>query len=304
MLHTQTQKKNIQEFIKNASLEITPGMRRSFSSFSEIINPGRRVFVTYLPYSDPNEMIETATELRQNGMEPVPHLAARTMEGPDQLYAILQRLRNEADVRDVLIIGGGGKKPKGDFESTIDMLKTGMFEDFGLRSIGVAGHPEGNTDIPEEEIRKALEFKNNYARTHNIHMYIVTQFVLESAPVFKWLETLEEWGNELPVNIGLPGPATLKALLKYANMCGVNASLSFLRKQGLRAFRLASVSMPDRQLSRLAQYYAETEDCPITRVHFFNFGGLKRTMQFIQAVENGNFEMKRFGRGFNLEDKI
>lgn len=304
MPQSNDRKAQIQDFIRNASLEITPGDRKKIDTFTQVMNPGRRVFITYLPGAKPDGMIKTATALRQDGMEPVPHLAARSLQGPEQLKEILSRLREEADVRDVLIIGGGIDKPVGQFKSTIDMLETGYFEEFGLRSIGVAGHPEGSPDIPDEDIRWALQYKNDYATHHNIHMYIVTQFVFETAPVFNWLDKIAGWGNKLPVNIGLPGPANLKTLIKYGKMCGVKTSFGFFRKQGTRLFKLASVSTPDYMVSELSKYYAQTPDCPITRLHFYNFGGLKRTMKFLRAVEDGAFDLKPIVSGFTLHDKL
>ena len=300
----ETQKEWIKDFIRNASLEITPGDQKKVSHFTDVMNPGRRVFITHLPGADPSKMIDTAIRLRQDGMEPIPHLAARSMLGPPQLKQTLERLRNEADVRDVLIIGGGVDKPVGKFKSTLDMLETGYFEEFGLRSIGVAGHPEGNMDIPEEDIRHALQFKNEYAITNNVHMYIVTQFVFDAAPIFDWLDKIEKWGNKLPVNIGLPGPASIKRLIKYGQMCGVRTSYRFFQRQGTRLFRLASVSTPDYMISLLAQYYAQSENCPITRLHFYNFGGLRRTMKFLQAVENGHFDVKKLTTGFVIHPDL
>lgn len=296
--------KNIQNLMRNASVEITPGVRHKLGSFADVMNPGRRVFVTHLPGAAPEGIIKTSTELRSDGMEPVPHLAARSMTGPAQLHDTLERLRNEADVRDVLLIAGGVDKPAGQFKSTMDMLETGYFEKFGLRSIGIAGHPEGNPDIAEDDIRTALQYKNDYALHHNCHMYIVTQFSFEPQPVIDWLHKIEEWGNRLPVNVGLPGPATLKTLMKYAKMCGVRCSFGFMRKQGLRLFRLAALSTPDYMIAKLAQYYAETPDTLITRLHFYNFGGLKRTMKFIHAVEDGRFDIKPFGAGFRITKNI
>ena len=301
---TQKTKANIQEFIRNASLEITPGLRKKVGSFSDVMNPGRRVFVTYLPGAKPEGVIKTCIELRKDGMEPVPHLAARSITGPDQLHEILERLRQEADVRDVLLIGGSMDKPVGEYTSTIEMLQTGYFEEFGLRNIGVAGHPEGNPDIPEDKIREALQFKNQYAREHNVHLYIVTQFLFDYDPIFNWLDKIDSWGNQLPVNIGLPGPASLNTLIKYAKMCGVNTSFKFFRKQGFRLFKLASVSMPDFLVAALADYYAKTPNCPITRLHFFNFGGIEKTMRFMRSVENGEFDVKTLGHGFSLHQKL
>jgi methylenetetrahydrofolate reductase (NADPH) len=226
------------------------------------------------------------------------------MKDRKQLYEILERLRMEADVRDVLLLGGDAPKPVGEFSSSMDLLDTGYFQEFGFRSLGVAGHPEGNPDIPEDEIKRALLWKNEYARSHNVHMYIVTQFTFDPHSVYDWLEKLDQWGNELPVNVGLPGPAKLETLLKYSKLCGVRCSFNFLRKQGLKLLKLASISMPDHIISELARYYADHPHGPVTRLHFFNFGGVPLTMKFLHEIERGEFDVKWIGSGFNLHHKL
>jgi len=293
-------KAQVQYFVTNASLELTAGVLNKIDSFADIMNYGRRVFITHLPNNTTDQIVQSAIDLRRDGMEPIPHLAARSLTGPEQLHDTLARLRHEADVRDVLLVGGSRDRPIGEFESTIDMLGTGLFQHFELRSIGVAGHPGGNNDIPDEKIREALQYKNSFACHNNVHMYIVTQFTLDDAVVLGWLEQIREWGNQLPVNIGFPGPARINTLLRYSRMCGVNRSLRFLRKQGLNLLRANSISTPDGIITALARYYHDTPDCPITRAHFYNFGGIKQTMRFLNAIENGHFEMNRFGTGFRV----
>lgn len=304
MSETIDVKEAIRNFAHHASLEITPGVRNKINSFDEVMNHGRRVFVTHLPGKDPESVIQTSIQLRQDGMEPVPHIGARSYKDKDQLYTTLKRLRDEADVRDLLLIGGDVSRPVGEFKSTIDMLETGFFQEFGLRSLGVAGHPEGHPDIPEDEIRLALQFKNEYAKHHNLHMYIVTQFSFEQRFVLDWLNKLELWGNQLPVNIGLPGPAKLKTLINYAKFCGVKCSYRFLRKQGLKLFRMASMSYPHELITALAKHCAHEDNYTITRAHFYNFGGLARTVKFIQALEKGDFEVIKGGNGFRLTTDI
>ena len=46
-------------------------------------------------------------------------------------------------------------------------------------------------------------------------MYIVTQFCFEAAPVIAWDKRIQAEGNRLPVYIGLPGLASLKALIGH-----------------------------------------------------------------------------------------
>lgn len=294
----------IRHFARNASLEITPGVRNKIDSFADVMNPGRRVFITHLPGKSPEPVIKTAIQLRNDGMEPVPHLGARSFRDVEQLDDVLHRLREEADVRDLLLIGGDVPKPVGEFTSTIDMLQTDLFQKYGLRSVGVSGHPEGNPNIPGDEIRLALQYKNEYAKHHNIHMYIVSQFSFDDKYVLRWLDDLETWGNHLPVNIGLPGPAKLKTLINYARFCGVKCSTRFLRKQGLKLFRMASMSYPAELITALATHCAQHDDSLITRAHLYNFGGLQRTVKFIRALENGDFEMIHGNSSFRLTTEI
>ena len=47
--------------------------------------------------------------------------------------------------------------------------------------IGIAGHPEGSPDIPEQNLEKAMIDKKPYAD------YIVTQWLLDSQPIVDFI---------------------------------------------------------------------------------------------------------------------
>ena len=63
----------------------------------------------------------------------------------------------------------------------------------------------------------------------------------------------------------MAGPSKITTLMKYAKVCGVNASASFLKKQGFDITKLIKHS-PDDILNKLNNYDA---------IHFFPFGGIK-----------------------------
>jgi methylenetetrahydrofolate reductase (NADPH) len=60
---------------------------------------------------------------------------------------------------------------------------------------------------------------------------------------------LRSSGKDLPIHVGVPGPATIKTLVKYAAMCGVGNSARFIRKQALNINKLRSVNTPDEFLT-------------------------------------------------------
>ncbi|WP_297682334.1 hypothetical protein [uncultured Candidatus Pelagibacter sp.] len=74
-------------------------------------------------------------------------------------------------VKQALVIGGS-REPIGKFDSSYQILETGFFE--GIK-IGIAGHPEGSPDIPEQNLEKAMIDKKPYAD------YIVTQWLLDQS---------------------------------------------------------------------------------------------------------------------------
>ena len=78
----------------------------------------------------------------------------------------------------------------------------------------------------------------------------------------------------MPVYVGLAGPTNPVALLRFAQRCGVSASLRALRAQGMDAVRLVTHTDPADQLAALARYCAAHADCNVVGIHLFTFGGV------------------------------
>ena len=60
-----------------------------------------------------------------------------------------------------MVIGGGVDKPIGEFDCSMQILKTGILQANGITKIGVAGHPEGSPDIADNEIKELFKKKTN-----------------------------------------------------------------------------------------------------------------------------------------------
>ncbi|MEQ8641275.1 MAG: metFprotein [Alphaproteobacteria bacterium] len=290
----------VQAFLTDASIEVTPREAEKIDSFRDLLAPDTRVFVTFLPGSDFADTIRTAERLRRDGMRPVPHIAARSVPDAASLDRWLRDLAEEAAPVEALVIGGGLDQPVGGFDASIEVLRTGLLEKHGIRRIGVAGHPEGSPDISDAAIAEAIAQKNAYAEQSGTALYIATQFVFAADPVIAWDKRLRVEGNRLPIEIGLPGLATLKSLLRHAKACGVGNSMRVITRQAANLSRLLLPWEPDALVAGLARYQANDRECGIRAAHFFALGAPKRTVGWLRAVQDGAFEMKRNDSGFKL----
>jgi methylenetetrahydrofolate reductase (NADPH) len=281
------------------SIEVTPTGAGKIESFSDCLAPGTTVNVTFLPGSDPADTIAVAERLHNDGMRPVPHLAARSLRDPDQLDELLAAFTSRCGVEEVLCIGGGVDKPVGAFDATMKLLETGLIQKHGIRSIGVAGHPEGSPDITDDEIAEALAAKNALAERDGLDLYIETQFCFEADIVLAWERKVRASGNKLPIRIGIPGPATIKTLFRFAQISGIGPSMRFISKQAKNVAKLMTVQSPHLLIADLAAGMAADEDCLIRHFHYYPFGGFARTAAYAGAIAEGNIELLPKG-GFDV----
>ena len=72
-------KANILSFLKNTSYEVTLAGAKKVESFRNILRPATTVFLTFLPDSDIKDTVTTVKRLFAEGMNPVPHFAARSI---------------------------------------------------------------------------------------------------------------------------------------------------------------------------------------------------------------------------------
>ena len=123
--------------------------------------------------------------------------------------------------------------------------------------------------------------KNALAKREGLEMYIETQFCFEAPIVLEWEKSVRAAGNELPIRIGIPGPATIKTLFRFAQISGIGPSMRFISKQARNVAKLMTVQSPHLLLSDLAKGMADDSDCLIEHFHFYPFGGFAKP-QFTQ----------------------
>lgn len=292
-------KEAVRALLDGYSIETTPVIAAKMPAFDTLMPRGTAVYIAFLPGKDYRDVVATAARLAREGMQPVPHIAARSLAGRPALEDYVARLTGEAGIDRVLCIGGGVDRPVGDFDRTMQVLESGVLQRHGIRRIGVAGHPEGSPDIPAGEVRRALHEKQAFARAEGLDLYIATQFCFDPEAILRWDRGLREEGITLPVHIGVAGPAKLKSLIDYARMCGVGASLRVLTRQAGNLAQMASTSMPDRLLTALARYRQSDTRAGIERTHIYAFGGLKKTASWLTQMAAGRFTPTQDGFRFD-----
>jgi methylenetetrahydrofolate reductase (NADPH) len=292
-------KLSVQELLKDYSIEATVVQAEKIARFADVVAPGKRIFIPHTPHTTFDEIVELAVRLRREQVEPVPHIVARRIENLVELDKFLEQLADEAGVTQALIVAGDIARPAGELQSALQVLESGLLEKHGIRTIGVAGHPEGHRDVSDPVLRDALKRKNAYAKQTAADVYIVTQFVFSAAPLITWEASHASDIGRLPIIVGLPGLANVKTLLKYAMECGVGASLQAFSKRYASLSRLLTLSAPDEPIVVLARYKERAPQTQISGVHFFTFGGFEKTAAWANKIAAGEFEVTDSG-GLNV----
>jgi methylenetetrahydrofolate reductase (NADPH) len=289
----------------NWSIEVTPTGATKIDSFAALLAENTSINVTFLPGTDPNDTIAVAKRLSDEGMNAIPHIAARSLSDKDQLDGLLKRMTSEANVSEVLVIGGGVDKPVGAFDNTMQVLNTGLIQKYGISRIGVSGHPEGSPDIHDDALAQAIADKNAFAVSEGLSLYMETQFCFDAAAVLSWERAIREAGNALPIRVGIPGPATIKTLFRFAQISGIGPSMRFIAKQARNVAKLMTVQSPHLLLAGLANGMSNAptgeDKCLIQHFHYYPFGGFAKTAAYADAVAKGHITLTKDG-GFDVQE--
>jgi len=278
---------DIEAFTKGYSIEVMPRTAEKVDSFRDLLPAGTRVYIAHIEGTPIADMVATAKRLAGEGFPVMPHFPARIIPDRATLADWIARYQGEAGVYQALLLGGGVNTPAGDFDSSMQMIETGLFD--GFKRLHVAGHPEGNKDIDKDGgdriVLQALKWKQAFADRSDAQMAITTQFCFEADPVIAWANRLAAEDIRLPVHIGVAGPAKLQTLIKFAIACGVGPSLRVLQKRAMDVTKLLLPYEPTEVITALAAHKAANPGFGIEQVHFFPLGGIKANATWV--TDNG-----------------
>ena len=270
--------------IDGYSIEVMPRTAAKIESFKDLLPHGTRVYIACIDGTSWDDMVSTACRIRSEGFPVMPHFPARMLRNKSELQRLLLRYREEADVRQALLLAGGLSRPKGEFDNSMQLLETGLFENAEFTDLHVAGHPEGNKDIDPDgsfvNTDNALRFKQNYSARTDASMAIVTQFAFETDPVIAWARRIRELGVTLPIRFGVAGTARLQTLLRFALDCGVGNSIRVLQRRARDVRKLLQPIEPNDFVRGLSAVKMAQPELGIDSMHLYPLGGIRASVEW------------------------
>ena len=273
-------------FAGHFSLEATRPTAAEIAELADIVPATTPIYFSAVPTITRQEIVAAAAALRKAGLEPIIHVAARRLLGAADLQELLSGLRGDADVRRLLVIGGDVDTP-GAFADALAVIQKGRLRETGIEEIGIGAYPEGHPRIPAGRLESALDEKIAAATAQGLRVHIVSQFSFSPERILAWLRQVRASGIGKPIKIGMAGPTSVPALLRYARRCGVAASLRGLAS-GVASSLVGNVG-PDRIIEMLSAAGDLGEVAP----HYFSFGGTLETARYACEAAAGRHGASR-----------
>jgi methylenetetrahydrofolate reductase (NADPH) len=271
---------SLSDLLADYSLEMNAKDTPKLEEAAHLIPRGTLISITFLPSEDFAARVQAAATVRKLGFEPVPHISARRTASERDLEAFLAALAREANIDRAFVIAGDLPGAEGPFEDALAIFKTGLLGKYGVKQVGIAGYPEGHPDISDAKLWQALRDKQGALEDQGQNVFIMTQFGFDADPILSWLEKARRAGVSAPVRIGVAGPTSVKALLRFAMRCGVGTSAKVLAKYGVSITRLLTTAGPDPVIESLGRGLDPAVHGQ-THLHFYPFGGFLKTAEWV-----------------------
>jgi methylenetetrahydrofolate reductase (NADPH) len=275
---------SLRELMAASSLEMSPRELHRAAEVAALVPADTCVYIPSLPGLPLSRTLEGVGAIRAAGLDPVPHVSARRILDREEFRKFLKRAVAEHGVHRVMLIGGDEPQPKGPYSDSLQLLEEGVLAECGIKEIGVAGYPERHPRIPLPLLNEALERKIRIAAEQRLGLYVVTQFSFAPARVVDFCAAMEKDHPSIGLYIGIAGPTDAAALARYAQRCGVSASLRALRNLGTGIARLVTHTDPREHVLALARYCAAHKSSSVVGVHMYSFGGAVRTATWMRGL--------------------
>ena len=271
------------ELVGAGSLEISLEAHKEIPGIATLLPVGTRVYVNHSPRHTLVDALPALEALHRAGLDPVPHIAARRVVSRAEVRTFLQRATAECGVSKVLLVGGDDPTPRGPYDGGAALLRDKVFGDSDVREVGVPGYPEGHPRIPSAVLKDALQEKRTLAVSQGLGFHVVSQFSFSPARGVEYCSMLAREFPGVPVYVGMAGPTDPLKLLRFAQRCGVSASLRALKDQGFGTVKLITHTDPGDQLAAVAHHCASLPSCNVVGIHLFTFGSAIRSAEWMAS---------------------
>lgn len=296
--NTGADKNAVVELVLGFSVETLCRVHRGDGSDRDLLPPGTRVHVG--PTANPTlwDIVSAARAYRREGFEPVPVIVARWFDRRTAVGDFLARLRGEADVREVAVIGADQRETTNPQRSALDALTTGLFDKYGVTRIGVAAYPDRDLPSASRRLEESVTRYNAWALCTDADIHFVTAPGTDVEAIVAWERSARRAGNRLPVRAGLVAPSALGPLPSLERICGVYPSRDNMDVRGAASLAGLAVTAPHRALTSLARHKRDDPGCTLQAPHFVTSEPLRGTALWLDAVLRGAFTLREQGGGF------
>ena len=264
------------------SMEMTGKDVARLEAAAGVIPAGTRIHITFLDNEDLALRVNAAAAARRLGFTPVPHISARRITSPEHLEEFLAALRVIDATESVFAVGGDPAVPMGPYEDSLALIESGVLQQYGVKNISIGGYPDGHPDIATDVLWSALEKKAAALSRLNLPGAVITQVDFDVDRVLAWVAEVREHGVDLPIRVGVPGPASVKLLLGFAGRLGISTSTTIAKKYGLSVTNLLTKAGPENFIRDL-RAGLDPGRHGVVKLHFYTFGGFKTTAEWIAS---------------------
>lgn len=282
----------VQSLLAGFSMEITTKEALTITDFGKVLPKDTEIYIVATPSTKPSNVIDLAKRLHNEGMIPVPHVAARAVPSIKMVDRWLKILCLEANVDRALIVAGGNyEKAVGPFASSLDLVTSRVFIDNGINDLRFAGHPEGHPLLKDSQLIDVLLDKQKFGKKYSSKITLITQFFFDFDAIAKWERSLLQHSVNLPIRVGFHGVVGISNLVRHTLYCGVGASLSLLTKNPSKLVKTTSLANPGKLILGLARHCQNSPDNLFAGCHFFPFGNFESTAEWLNNILQGEFQI-------------
>lgn len=181
-----------------------------------------RFFVPNFFQTQLQDVERAISYLKQKGKTPVPYIPVRKYGSMDELEELLSVFK-KYKLSDVVILGGGVTDERmpanAPYTSSLQLIKSGLLEQYGIRKIGIAGHPESHPIMDQQKLTEVLVEKVCCARERNLECYVITQLVLDPKNFIRWKRQIKKHGVDVPIYFGVLSDTTTEEYFHFAERC-------------------------------------------------------------------------------------
>ncbi len=255
---------------------------KSVEAGIEALPANSKVSVTASPVKGLDATMELTDRIRNAGHRPVPHIAARLVEGPEHVAKIANWMKTEG-YETLFCVAGDAEEPAGPYEGAHAFLSDLFAQDHGLKTVGITSYPDGHALISNEICHEQLHAKQALLAEAGVDGWASTQMCFDTDLIASWLRAEREAGLTLPVHLGIPGVVDRTKLMTMGVRLGVGASLRYLKKNRAAVTKLMAPGAYDPD-DILEPMVGDLEGLGIEGLHVFTFNQVEATEEWRQAV--------------------